>query len=345
LVKLASEFPHADLLSEFLRSLRVRSTTYCFSEMTTPWGFRVEAQAVAAFHFVVSGACWIEAQDLDRPIRLQTGDLAVVPPGHAHQVRDDLRSPVRPLQQIIASHASQEGRRLQWGGDGARTQLLCGHLIFEDGAALPPLEYLPPVVHLRSRDGRPAAWLETIIDLLLQEMTAGAPGGEAVVVRLLDLLLAQALRTFEPGLEGALPPAPLVLTDREIATALRLIHDQPHHSWTTIELAKRTAMSRSGFAARFRHLTGEAPMRYLAQYRLARAADLLRGSNATLLDIAMRTGYSSDAALSKAFRRRFGLAPGEYRKANQLQEPATSFLQIVGAPPRTADSVEGRVAG
>lgn len=172
------------------------------------------------------------------------------------------------------------------------------------------------MVCIRSQDGRPDAWLETIVNLLLEEMTPGAPGSEVVVVRLLDVLLAQALRIFQPGFEDSLPPTPHVLTDREIATTLRLMHDQPYHSWTTNELAERIAMSRSGFAARFRQLIGEAPMRYLARYRLARAADLLRRSKSTLLDIAMQTGYSSDVALSKAFRRQYGLPPGDYRKAS-----------------------------
>jgi len=302
--------------------------------MTAQWGFRVEAQAVATFHFIVSGDCWIEVQDLDRPIRLQSGDLAVVPRGHAHQVHDDLRSPVQPLQQLIASYASDDRRRLRYGGDGARTELLCGYFDLDHVAALPALEFLPPVVHLRSQAGRPAAWLETVVDLLLQEMTSGTPGGEAVVIRLIDVLLAQALRTFKPGLDDNLPPGPPALADREIATALRLIHDQPDHSWTTNELAERIGLSRSAFAARFRHLTGESPIRYVAHYRLARAADLLRTSNATLLAIALQIGYSSDMALSKAFRRQFGLPPGDYRKAGADRSSARqSARQIVEVAP------------
>jgi transcriptional regulator GlxA family with amidase domain len=105
--------------------------------------------------------------------------------------------------------------------------------------------------------------------------------------------------------------------DPQIVTVLRLIQDEPHHPWTAGELAARAAMSRSAFTDRFRMLTGESPMRYVARYRLARAADLLRTSHATLLDIAWQTGYSSDVALSKAFRRQFGLPPGLFRKIGQ----------------------------
>jgi transcriptional regulator GlxA family with amidase domain len=139
-----------------------------------------------------------------------------------------------------------------------------------------------------------------------------------------DVLLAQALRAFTTGPVDHLPPGNLALTDREIATSLRLIHDQPDHPWTTDELAKRIGLSRSAFGARFRHLLGESPMRYVGGYRLARAAELLRASNATLLDIALQTGYSSDVALSKAFKRQFGLPPGDYRKSGPRQASTTS---------------------
>jgi AraC-like DNA-binding protein len=291
--------------------------------MTAPWGFGVDAQPVATFHFIVSGDCWIEVQNLDRAIHLASGDLVVVPGGHAHQVRDATRSPVQPLHQLIASYAFENGRRLRYGGDGAVTHLLCGHVVLEHAAALPGLRFLPPMILIQSQDGRSAAWLETIVDLLLGEMTSGSPGSEAVVIRLIDVLLAQALRSVGSGPANHLPAAPLALADREIATALRLIHDQPDHPWTTADLARRVPMSRSAFATRFQLLTGESPMRYLAHYRLARAAELLRGSNATLLEIAWQTGYSSDVTLSKAFRRQFGLAPGDFRRADR-QRPSNA---------------------
>jgi transcriptional regulator GlxA family with amidase domain len=73
-------------------------------------------------------------------------------------------------------------------------------------------------------------------------------------------------------------------------------------------------MSPSAFSARFRQLTGESPMRYVARTRLARAAAYLRDSGDSVLAIAGRTGYDSDVALSKAFKRHFGVAPGVYRK-------------------------------
>jgi transcriptional regulator GlxA family with amidase domain len=56
-------------------------------------------------------------------------------------------------------------------------------------------------------------------------------------------------------------------------------------------------------------------MQHLTRYRMARAAEYLRVSNAGIREIARLTGYESEVSVSKAFRRQFGVSPGAYRKA------------------------------
>ena len=69
-------------------------------------------------------------------------------------------------------------------------------------------------------------------------------------------------------------------------------------------------MSRTLLATRFRTVTGESPMRYLAKVRLAQAAGYLRTAGLSIDAIAMRTGYGNDASLSKAFKRELGISSG-----------------------------------
>jgi AraC-like DNA-binding protein len=83
-------------------------------------------------------------------------------------------------------------------------------------------------------------------------------------------------------------------------------------------------MSRSAFAARFRALTGDSPIRYATRCRLARAAQRLRTSNATLAEIAREAGYESEFSFSRAFKRAFGVAPGAYRAQNEIPVTARS---------------------
>ena len=54
-------------------------------------------------------------------------------------------------------------------------------------------------------------------------------------------------------------------------------------------------------------------MRYLTKLRLSQAAGYLTTGQLSIGEIAVRAGYRDDAALSKAFKREFGLAPGAYR--------------------------------
>jgi transcriptional regulator GlxA family with amidase domain len=55
-------------------------------------------------------------------------------------------------------------------------------------------------------------------------------------------------------------------------------------------------------------------MRHLATVRLGQAAGYLTTSDLSIESIAIRTGYGSDASLSKAFKREFGISPGTYRR-------------------------------
>ena len=55
-------------------------------------------------------------------------------------------------------------------------------------------------------------------------------------------------------------------------------------------------------------------MRYVTRVRVRRAAEYLRATDASLLQIARLCGYGSDVSLSKAFKRVLGISPGRYRQ-------------------------------
>ena len=76
-------------------------------------------------------------------------------------------------------------------------------------------------------------------------------------------------------------------------------------------------LSRSALSAKFTQLVGRAPLHYLADVRLTKAAALLRTQPVTLIEVAQSVGYDSEVAFSKAFKRRFGMAPGVYRRTRR----------------------------
>jgi AraC-like DNA-binding protein len=78
-------------------------------------------------------------------------------------------------------------------------------------------------------------------------------------------------------------------------------------------LASGAGISRAAFARRFAALVGEPPMSYLAGWRIALAADLLRETDDTLESVARKVGYANAFALSAAFKRVRGVSPSMHR--------------------------------
>ena len=92
------------------------------------------------------------------------------------------------------------------------------------------------------------------------------------------------------------------------------MHAEPERNWTIEELGKEAGLSRSVLAERFADLVGMPPMQYLARWRMQIAAQLLAGGDSNIASVAARTGYSSEAAFSRAFKKMVGVPPSEWRR-------------------------------
>jgi AraC family transcriptional regulator, alkane utilization regulator len=313
LVRTVGKLTRDDWLSELLLRLSVRSSIYCISEMRAPWGFGVAARDIPAFHLLTSGRAWLDVDGSRDSISLDAGDLVILPRGSGHRLRDSQQSKVFWLDDILAERPPVNGR-LAYGGAGERTELVCGGFGIDQLPARPLIASLPEVVHLRGHEGRSPEWLSSLIRMISVELAADRPGAEAVVSRLTDVLLAQALRSHVAR-TGSQTRS---LGDAQVAHALRIMREQPNEMWSVPRLAGAVGLSRSAFAARFRAATGEPPMKSLTRFRLEQAASYLRTSNAGVSEIARRTGYESEVSLSKAFRRQYGMAPGAYRQETRV---------------------------
>jgi AraC-like DNA-binding protein len=299
-----------DPVADALRTIQVRSSVYCLSDLRAPWGFQVEGANLAKFHLVLEGTCWLSLDGHD-PVRLAAGDLVILAGGDGHVMRDVPGSPVLALDSIITEHPLDASAMLRYGGTGARTRLLCGGFRLDNPMALAVC--LPPILQLDSVGTGISAWIEPVFALIRDEADRAAPGAQAVFAKLADVFLAQALRTYLIGAEqaGLLSGGPL--PDAQVERAAELLGQQPARPWTLEALAREVGMSRSLLASRFRAATGESPMRRLAKVRLGQAAGYLTTASLSVEVIARRTGYASSASLSKAFKREFGVSPGRYR--------------------------------
>jgi AraC-like DNA-binding protein len=196
-----------------------------------------------------------------------------------------------------------------WGTNrAASTVMLVGTYQLSGEITQRLLDALPPMVTL-STDGRTSP----LVALLGQEVSRDEPGQDAVLDRLLDLLLTATLRAWFARSDGNAPGWYRAHGDPVVGTALRLMHANPAHPWTVDGLAAKVGVSRAALARRFTELVGEPPISYLTGWRLDLAADLLREPNATVGAVARQVGYGSAFALSTAFKRERGISPREHR--------------------------------
>ena len=119
-----------DAVTDLLASLKVHSSVYCLSELRAPWGFEVDGANVAKFHFVLEGSCWLRL-DGHEPARLHAGDVVILSRGDRHAMGDRPDSPVLSLDHIVAGHPLDSDARLNYGGTGPLTRLLCGGFALE----------------------------------------------------------------------------------------------------------------------------------------------------------------------------------------------------------------------
>ncbi|MEU1429574.1 AraC family transcriptional regulator [Nocardia sp. NPDC005746] len=293
-----------DILSETIAAIRTGNPASGLFIRHAPWGRRYPKVPGAGFHVMLQGSCWVLPPD-GEPIAMGAGDVLFMPRGENHDLVDALGTPI--------GEVAAPGEPREIAGPGARTVLVCGAYELGRQRSHPLLEDLPEFIHLPARPGRHPA-LRSAVDLLAGEIAEPRPGTDAVIPALLDTLLLFLLRAWfderadSTGWAG-------VFQDPAVADALRAIHAAPEKAWTVPELGAVAGVSRATLARRFLATVGEPPLSYLTRWRMLTAARLLRETDTPLAGVARKVGYQSEFAFAKAFKREYGLAPGQYRRA------------------------------
>jgi len=313
-----------DALSDVLRVIRLSGGVFLEAQLTAPWcfkgrispedckAFQVAPNLVIATHFVVSGQMQLQVND-DEPLLVRAGELVLLPHNDVHAFGSDVT--VTPFSQPdeVKSKAAGQFTRIELGGGGEQTQLLCGYL-GSDHTFGPLLSSLPPVLKMDVRSTPLGAWVESSFRFAVSQIAAGRVGSTTVIAKLSELLFVEAVSHYIAGLPEDRKGWLAGLRDPQIGRALTLMHAQPAKDWSAEALAADVGMSRSGFAERFTSLVGQPPMQYLTYWRMQLAAQRMRESSEAIAQIGFAVGYESEAAFSRAFKREFGKAPAAWRR-------------------------------
>lgn len=320
-----------DALSDVLKSVRLEAAVFLDAEFTAPWCVRARfglpnarerlagAEHVMIFHFLTEGRCRIRLADATETLDVDSGDLVLFPHDDRHLIGSDLQlAPVdMESAQLFAADAARgaDVAALRHGGGGTATHFVCGYVACSRNLLRPLLDALPRMLRIPVGDGPAAGLLRELVRAGVSESTAMRPGGASMLAKLAELLFVEALRRYVESLPPQGHGWLAGVRDAHVGRALALLHGDPARAWTVDELAREVALSRSALAERFVALVGDSPMQYLTRWRLALAAQTLRANGGTVARVAERSGYESEAAFCRAFKREFGVSPTAWRKA------------------------------
>ncbi|SHG77180.1 AraC family transcriptional regulator [Streptoalloteichus hindustanus] len=293
-----------DVLSDAIEMMRTGRAVSNRMRLGSRWRYRLMPYDGVGFHVLLRGSGWLIVDGAE-PAPINAGDIVLVPHGSSHVLSDSPSAAgALPFDAAVEEP------------DGP-VEFLCGKYRLDRSRAHPLLAGLPEVIHLPAHVGRHPE-LRAAIELLGGEVHADRPGRHSVLTGLLDLLLVYLVRAWlDQSAESGWPRA---LRDPEVAAALEALHTDPAAPWRADTLAARVGVSRATLVRRFTTLIGQPPMAYLTWWRMTTAARLLRDSDLPLPNIARQVGYGSPFSFSHAFKRQFGVAPGQYRSSRPAQD-------------------------
>jgi len=324
-----------DILSDVLRSVRLRSAVFYFVSCQGEWAAAApasheivkavmpDAEHLMEYHVVTAGECWAAIAD-EAPVKLERGDIVVLPQGDAHVISS---TPVVRTDADVDSYfemqRNQRPFRLHYCGgseprldsgalaERATTRIVCGFIGCDMRPFNPLLATLPRLLHLPATgSGRS----EQFAQLAAEESAQRRPGSDALLERLSEMLFVDAIRRHVDQLPAESVGWLAGLRDRYVCRALELLHAEPATAWTVEELSRQVGLSRSALHERFVQLVGLPPMQYLTQWRMQCASRLLLESQASVASVAFEVGYDSEAAFARAFKRIAGLPPATWRR-------------------------------
>lgn len=296
-----------DPLSLLLDRLTLGAKVFLRADFCGSWAIDTSGTRQVPFHFVTRGTGWLH-QPQGRPVALSAGALVLFPHDGPHV--------------LAASEAPPDPGVINQppvGLDGPITRLVCGYFSFDRRTAEPLVAGLPGTIVFELGGASPNSEIASLIQLWMAEAESEALGADRAVDDLAGVVFIHILR--EQVERGTLKGPLGAMSDERLGPVLQAIHVAPGAEHGVDDLARLARMSRSSFAQRFKSGTGMTPGRYVLHWRMHSARQMLESTDQSIAEIADASGYESEVAFRKAFRRYIGAPPGEYRRSLRFTAP------------------------
>ena len=317
--------PSQAMLHSALEQLRLEGAIFFRSEWTDAFAFESVPNTVAGalhpgavrlivFHIVAQGSCWVAGDDGERHWA-GPGDVIVIPYGDRHDIGGETPADRVSVLSLMDTPPWSELPVIRHGGGGERTDIVCGYLHSTDPLFDPAMRVFPSAFVVRVPPGPASGWIQASIAYALEGGPPTNASTSVITTRLPELVLIEVLRLHLATAPAADHGWLGALHDPVLAPALALLHREPERHWTVAELASAASVSRSLLDERFRQVLGRSPIKYLTEWRMHLAEELLATTETGVVAVAHRVGYESEEAFSRAFKRAHGLSPSHWRAA------------------------------
>jgi AraC-like DNA-binding protein len=305
-------------LTDLLLSVRMEASGLALIELAADAHVGVEPVNRVIAHFVLEGSLTVVDTD-GNSRKAGAGDFVVFSRGSRHRLLG-----VKPSRQISrftefrklrsADHLAQ----LRLGGSRSTSALILSAAFGLERPERTRINARLPAFTLMHDE-------MLVPGALARQLREGCdqPGSGALAAAIVFALFINVTRaSFGAAVDFPATtqiPDIAALNVPAIAASLSFLDRHLEKNWSVAELASQVGMSRSAFALAFTQSVGKPPLTYLTELRMQEADKLLcRHDDLDIATIAARTGYQSQAAFTRAYRRHFGMTPSARRKVERL---------------------------
>lgn len=167
-----------------------------------------------------------------------------------------------------------------------------------------------PVYHAHYKD---------VCELMVQEMTYIVNHPEASPFHLIGHLYL-FFDAFIRSSTSAVGGSGNKLQDFYIHEAISYIEQNFQNNLSVESIASMCGINRSYFGKIFKERLGKSPQEFILNYRMIKAAELLRLTQLSIGDIGKAVGYENQLHFSRAFKNVYHISPRAWRNTNMIQK-------------------------